>query len=68
VRFELAESLLLQSDIPITYVAQRLCYQDLSAFSKAFSKYYGVSPRLWKKQRQEEAAGAAPAPPHSPRC
>ena len=68
VRFELAESLLLQSDIPITYVAQRLCYQDLSAFSKAFSKYYGVSPRLWKKQRQEEAAGAAPAPTHSPRC
>ena len=40
VRFELAESLLLQSDIPITYIAQRLCFQDISAFSKAFSKHF----------------------------
>jgi AraC-like DNA-binding protein len=61
VRFELAESLLLQSDIPITYVAQRLCYQDISAFSKAFSKHYGMSPRLWKKRRLEKAAGTVPA-------
>jgi AraC-like DNA-binding protein len=60
VRFELAESLLLQSDIPITYIAQRLCYQDISAFSKAFSKHYGMSPRQWKKRQREEAAGAAP--------
>jgi AraC-like DNA-binding protein len=60
VRFELAESLLLQSDIPITYIAQRLCFQDISAFSKAFSKHYGMSPRQWKKQLLEEPAGAAP--------
>lgn len=52
VRFELAESL-LQSDIPITYIGQRLCYQDISAFSKAFSKRYGVSPRQWKSGRKQ---------------
>lgn len=48
-RFELAENLLLSSDNPLTHIAHRLCFQDLSAFSKAFKKSYGVSPRAWKK-------------------
>jgi AraC-like DNA-binding protein len=65
MRFELAESLLLQSDTPITYIAQRLCYQDVSAFSKAFSKHYGMSPRQWKRRRLEQAASAALLRPES---
>lgn len=48
-RFELAENLLVSSDNPLTHIAHRLCFQDLSAFSKAFKKHYGVSPREWKK-------------------
>lgn len=48
-RFELAEALLSGSSTPITYIAQRLCYQDVSAFSKAFYNHYGVSPRQWRK-------------------
>jgi AraC-like DNA-binding protein len=51
-RFELAENLLTNSDNPLTYIAQYLCFQDLSAFSKAFKKKYGVSPSEWKKAHQ----------------
>jgi len=49
-RFELAENLLAGTDNPLTYVAQHLCYQDLSAFSKAFKNHYGVSPTVWKQR------------------
>ena len=48
--FELAENLLAGTDNPLTYVAQHLCYQDLSAFSKAFKNHYGVSPTVWKQR------------------
>lgn len=48
-RFELAENLLSDSDNPLTHIAQRLCFQDLSAFSKAFKKRYGVSASDWKR-------------------
>ena len=48
-RFELAENLLKNSDNPLTYIAQYLCFQDLSAFSKAFINKYGVSGSEWKK-------------------
>ena len=54
-RFELAENLLINSDNPLTYIAQYLCFQDLSAFSKAFKNKYGVSASEWKiahKQRR----------------
>ncbi len=55
-RFELAENLLLNSDNPLTYVAQRLCYKDLSAFSKAFKARYGTSPRDWRRVQKTTAA------------
>ncbi|MDB4108799.1 AraC family transcriptional regulator [Porticoccaceae bacterium] len=48
IRFEIAENLMTNSDNPLTYIAQRLCFHDLSAFSKAFKKKYGVSAREWK--------------------
>ena len=51
-RFELAENLLTNSDNPLTYIAQRLCFHDLSAFSKAFKKKYGVSASEWKKGKR----------------
>jgi AraC-like DNA-binding protein len=47
-RYEIAENLLINSDNPLTYIAQYLCFQDLSAFSKAFKNKYGVSASEWK--------------------
>ena len=52
-RFEIAENLMTNSDNPFTYIAQRLCFHDLSAFSKAFKKKYGVSAREWKSAHQQ---------------
>jgi AraC-like DNA-binding protein len=51
-RFELAENLLINSDNPLTYIAQRLCFQDLSTFSKTFKKKYGISASEWRKAHQ----------------
>ena len=53
-RFELAENLLRNSDNPFTHIAQRLCFHDLGAFSKAFKKKYGVSASEWKKHPQQD--------------
>lgn len=50
-RLELAENLLSNTDNPLTYIAQRLCFQNLSAFSNVFKKHYGISPSQWKKNR-----------------
>ena len=47
-RFELAETLLKQSDISMTEIAERLGYRELSAFSRAFKTSYGVAPSEWR--------------------
>lgn len=47
-RFELAETLLKQSDVSMTDIAQRLGYKELSAFSRAFRANYGISPSEWR--------------------
>lgn len=48
VRLELAETLLKQSDLSMTEIAERLGYRELSAFSRAFKTHYGVAPSEWR--------------------
>ena len=43
-RFEKAVSLLCEGNIRIGEIAERLQYQSVSAFSKAFNKRFGLSP------------------------
>lgn len=43
-RMEKAKALLSHSDLPVQLVAEQVGYQDLSAFSRRFSKHYGLSP------------------------
>jgi AraC-like DNA-binding protein len=54
-RVELAENLLTNSNNPLTYIGQRLCFRDLSSFSKAFKKKYGVSASEWQKALQQHS-------------
>lgn len=49
-RFKLAENYLTSSDASMTEIAQRLCFEELSSFSNAFRRAYGMSPREWKKK------------------
>lgn len=44
-RMEKARSLILENQHPITAIAQTVGYTNLSAFSSAFRKQYGISPR-----------------------
>ncbi|MFP5430819.1 MAG: AraC family transcriptional regulator ligand-binding domain-containing protein [Gammaproteobacteria bacterium] len=45
VREELACWLLLQSDLPVEAIAERLGYEDTSNFSRTFRRWVGVTPR-----------------------
>lgn len=51
VRMEQAEKL-LQDKLPVNLVCELVGYSDPFHFSKMFKKYYGVSPSLYKKNRQ----------------
>ena len=55
-RFDIACKYLADSDLSLTEVATLLCYGELSAFSRAFRKNAGCSPRLWRRQQLALAA------------
>uniref|UniRef100_A0ACD5H004 Helix-turn-helix transcriptional regulator n=1 Tax=Desertifilum tharense IPPAS B-1220 TaxID=1781255 RepID=A0ACD5H004_9CYAN len=44
-RMERARSLLLKQQLSVTAIAHQVGYQNLCAFSTAFRKKFGVSPR-----------------------
>lgn len=50
-RMEQARSLLLENQLSVTAVAHSVGYTNLCAFSTAFRKKFGVSPRALAKQR-----------------
>jgi len=47
LRMEKASALLAHTDLPIRIVAEQVGYQDLSAFSRRFSSYFGQSPKAF---------------------
>jgi AraC-like DNA-binding protein len=44
-RMEKARALLINTDAPVQYVAEQVGYTDVTAFSRRFSQYFGLSPR-----------------------
>jgi AraC-like DNA-binding protein len=49
-RKEVAGEMLGDATLTITQVAERLGFSDLSTFSQAFKRWYGVSPRAFRRQ------------------
>ena len=49
VRMEKAQALLTHTDYPLTIVGEKVGYKELSAFSRKFSQYFGLSPTRFKK-------------------
>jgi AraC-like DNA-binding protein len=45
-RFELAQSMLAQNDLSIGEIAYRLGYSETAAFTRAFTRRFGRSPRV----------------------
>ena len=50
VRCELATHYLRQHQLPISNLAPLLGYSEVSAFSRAFRRWFGVSPRQWRHE------------------
>ena len=50
VRMERARELLLNPEIKIQEIAQRVGYADNNYFSKAFRTYYGISPTAFQQE------------------
>ena len=50
VRREIAVFHLRRGDMQLTQLAMVLGYSELSAFSRSFRRWYGVSPRRWIEQ------------------
>ena len=48
VRRQLAGIYLRQQQLPISHLAPLLGYSESSAFSRAFRRWFGVSPRKWR--------------------
>ena len=48
LRMSRARSLLINTDYPVQIVAEKVGYQDLSAFSRRFRTTYGLTPRAIK--------------------
>lgn len=52
VKKKAAEKLLLSSDASIADISKSLGYSDASNFTKAFKKWFGVSPRVFKYRKK----------------
>ncbi len=48
IRFELAQHYLAQRHLPLNEIALMLGYSELSAFSRAFTRWAGTSPRSYR--------------------
>lgn len=49
-RIEEAERLLLIGEMPLSQIAQHLGYADQASWTRAFTRFKGVSPKAWLKQ------------------
>jgi AraC-like DNA-binding protein len=49
LRYELAIMYLAQPHVPVTEIALLLGYSELSAFSRAFNRWAGVSPLAYRR-------------------
>jgi len=47
----MAQSYLQQSGLAISEIAYLLGYSEVSAFSRAFRKWFGVSPQAFRKTK-----------------
>ncbi len=53
-RFEIARQMLNDTRMTITEIAVALNYSDMSAFSRAFRRWSGVTPARWRAQHMVE--------------
>ena len=52
-RFRLAQHYLAQRHLPLSEIALLLGYSELSAFTRAFTRWAGTSPRSYRSARRQ---------------
>jgi AraC-like DNA-binding protein len=52
-RKSVSEQLLASTSLPVWDVAKALGYSDSSGFIRAFQRWYGVSPSVWRKKNHQ---------------
>lgn len=50
LRMERARALLTHSDLPVALIAEQVGFQDPSAFSRSFRRYFGQPPKIFQRQ------------------
>jgi len=53
IRIENAKRLLLQSDLKVYQVSEQIGYSNIDYFYSKFKKYVGISPKEFKRQKDE---------------
>ncbi|MBR7012886.1 MAG: helix-turn-helix transcriptional regulator [Muribaculaceae bacterium] len=53
VRLNYASNLIVSDDTPLTTIAQRCGFNNLSHFSKMFKQQFGVSPQQYRKSNND---------------
>lgn len=61
VRRDLADRYIRRPDLPLTDIAFLLGYAELSAFSRAYSRWHGLSPQQHRSQRRRRISDGAPS-------
>jgi AraC-like DNA-binding protein len=55
VRFEIARQMLENSAMDVSQIAGCLAYADASAFTRAFRRWSGTTPPLWRTKQARAA-------------
>ena len=51
LRMQKAVSLMVQTDDTIGNIAEKVGYNSIQTFSRAFKRYYTLSPDAWRKEQ-----------------
>ena len=49
----IAKKMILETSYPLTYISERVGYENYSYFSRLFKNKFGVSPRALNAQKEE---------------
>ena len=59
IRFEIARQLLTDTQVPLAQIAAALGYSEASAFTRAFRRWSGQTPKTWRNEGHHNPAPTA---------
>jgi AraC-like DNA-binding protein len=65
IRFEIACELLEDTDMALSQISAVLKYSEPSAFTRAFRRWSGLSPSVWRANRPRAKSSRLVPKPHS---